>query len=145
MTLIQGLLVAGPGRLKASRSALGQAYSQKAHTRFDQTELRFRTLVRVPVLDVYKLIGTEEVSAPPRQRRIRISDDHTAAGSREDSSRSLASWSRLLEELYLEHFAFETLPCATDYLPTDIQAAPAYASVERKSTAAHMSAPSTKL
>jgi hypothetical protein len=130
VTLIQGLLAAGPGRLKASRSALGQAYSQKAHTRFDRTELRFRTLVRVPVLDVYKLIGTEEVSAPPRQRRIRISGDHTAAGSREDSSRSLASWSRLLEELYLEHFAFETLPCATDYLPTDIQAAPAYASVE---------------
>ena len=130
MTLIQGLLAAGPGRLKASRSALGQAYSQKAHTRFDRTELRFRTLVRVPVLDVYKLIGTEEVSAPPRQRRIRISGDHTAAGSREDSSWSLASWSRLLEELYLEHFAFETLPCATDYLPTDIQAAPAYASVE---------------
>jgi hypothetical protein len=130
VTLIQGLLAAGPGRLKASRSALGQAYSQKAQTRFDRTELRFRTLVRVPVLDVYKLIHTKEVSAPPRRRWIRISGDHTAAGSRQDSSRSLASWSRLLEELGLEDFAFETLPCATDYLPTDIQAAPAYASVE---------------
>jgi len=130
VTLIQGLLAAGPGRLKASRSALGQAYSQRAHTRFDRTELRFRTLVHVPVLDIYKLIGTEEVSAPPRQRRIRVSGDHTVAGSREDPSWSLASWSRLLEELYLERFPFETLPCATDYLPTDIQAAPAYASVE---------------
>jgi hypothetical protein len=130
VTLIQGLLAAGPGRLKASRSALGPAYSQKAHTRFDRTELRFRTLVRVPVLDVYKLMGTEEASAPPRRRRIRISGDHTAAGSSQDSSRSLASWSRLLEELDLEDFAFETLPCATDYLPADIQAAPAYATVE---------------
>lgn len=30
VTLIEGLLAAGPGRLKASRSAVGYAYSQEA-------------------------------------------------------------------------------------------------------------------
>jgi hypothetical protein len=130
VTLISGLLAAGPGRLKASRSAVGYAYSQKSHTRFDRTELRFRTLVRVPVLDIYKLIGTEEIPAPRRSRVIRVSQDDSTAGLLKEFSRSLAGWSRLLEDLNLENFSFATLPCATDYLPADVQAAPAYASVE---------------
>jgi hypothetical protein len=130
VTLIQGLLAAGPGRLKASRSAVGYAYSQKAHTHFDRTELRFRTLTRVPILDIYKLLDTKEILAPSRSGFIRISGGHNTAGPIEKSSRSLAGWSRLLEDLNLEDFSYETLPCATDYLPTDVQAAPAYASVE---------------
>ena len=131
VTLIQGLLAAGPGRLKASRSAVGYAYSRKAHTRFDRTELRFRTLVRVPILDIQKILGAYELSAPSRPgKTIRVSGSRNAAASNNTSSRSLAGWSRLLEDLELEDFSFATLPCATDYLPSDIQAAPAYASVE---------------
>ena len=130
VTLIQGLLAAGPGRLKASRSAVGSVYSRKAHTRFDRTELRFRTLVRVPVLDVEKLLGPELIPVPNQRTISRASRHRNAAGSLKEPSRSLAGWSRLLEDLDLDDFQFATLPCATDYLPTDVQAAPAYASVE---------------
>lgn len=130
VTLIQGFLAAGPGRLKASRSAVGFVYSHKAHTRFDRTELRFRTLIRVPVLDIYKLLDVEEIPASTRPSVIRASRTQNASEIPEESSWSLAGWSRLLEDLKLEDFSFQTLPCATDYLPTDVQAAPAYASVE---------------
>jgi hypothetical protein len=130
VTLIQGLLAAGPGRLKASRSAVGLVYSHKARTRFDKTELRFRTLIRVPVLDIYKLLGVEEIGLSTHQSVTRAPRTRNVSDIPEQSSRSLAGWSRLLEDLKLEDFSFETLPCATDYLPADIQAAPAYASVE---------------
>ena len=130
VTLIQGLLAAGPGRLKASRSAVGFAYSQKALTRFDRTELRFRTLVRVPVLDITKLLGTENASVPNGGSKSRTWRGRNVEAFPGEVSRSLAGWSRLLEDLGLEDFDFATLSCATDYLPEDIQAAPAYASVE---------------
>jgi hypothetical protein len=119
-TLMQGFLAAGPGRLKASRSAVGSAYSRKAHTRFDRTELRFRTLVRVPILDVDKLA---DMKVPHGGILVPL-------GSSSERSPLQAGWSRLLEDLGLETFPFETLPCPTDYLPDDVQAAPASATVE---------------
>lgn len=130
VTLVQGLLAAGPGRLKASRSAVGYVYSQKAHTRFDWTELRFRTLIRVPVLNVHKLLDRDKIPASNRSRFINVSGSRNTSATLNGSSWALAGWSRLLEELNLQDFSFETLPCATDYLPTDVQAAPGYASVE---------------
>lgn len=128
--LLQSLLAAGPGRLKASRSAVGYAYSQQARTRFDRTELRFRTLTRVPVLDIYKVLGMEGIPPSNRHMSTRIFKDRHPAGPLKESSRSLAGWSQLLEDLNLEQVPFTTFPCATDYLPADVQAAPAYSSVE---------------
>lgn len=44
--------------------------------------------------------------------------------------RSLAGWRNLLEDLNLDKIKFDTRIRSTDYLPIDIQAAPAYATVD---------------
>jgi hypothetical protein len=46
-TVFQGLLGAGPGRLKASKAAIGP-YSRNTKTKFDRAELRYRTTAMVP-------------------------------------------------------------------------------------------------
>ncbi|KAL6243393.1 hypothetical protein RBB50_009946 [Rhinocladiella similis] len=58
LALLQGVLAAGPGRLKASQSVIGFVYGQSARTRFDWTEWRFRTTVQVPIIDLPQIIST---------------------------------------------------------------------------------------
>jgi hypothetical protein len=198
VAVIQGFLAAGPGRLKASRAAVG-AYESTAVTRFDWTELRFRTTVEVPVLTLKAILRGdiranvwEDDSIPQSRRRRRqpeymaFLDSTTGSRIRDNSrlnkliirvlffkmilvnanmkveeifaslnrryrvgkahswlivkkalhrwrfshSRSLAGWSNLLVDLNLDRINFDTRICSTDYLPTDIQAAPAYATVD---------------
>lgn len=57
LALLQGVLAAGPGRLKASQSVIGFIYGQTARTRFDWTEWRFRTTVQVPIIDLPQIIS----------------------------------------------------------------------------------------
>lgn len=49
-TVFQGTLAAGPGRLKASRSAIG-AWANFTETRFSWTEIRIRSTAFVPFVD----------------------------------------------------------------------------------------------
>ena len=56
LALLQGLLAAGPGRLKASKSSVGPLYGDTARNRFDWTELPFRTTVQVPFVDIPQII-----------------------------------------------------------------------------------------
>ena len=51
MTVFEGALSAGPGRLKASSRAIGPSYYLKSRTEFSWTELRFRTTAWVPYFD----------------------------------------------------------------------------------------------
>lgn len=46
------------------------------------------------------------------------------------ASRSLVGWRNLLQDLNLERIKLDTRLCPTDYLLNDIQAAPAYATVD---------------
>ncbi|KAK5212271.1 hypothetical protein LTR47_007180 [Exophiala xenobiotica] len=64
LALLQGLLAAGPGRLKASQNVLGFTYGKTARTRFDWTEWRFRTTVQVPIIDVPQIISATPLSSP---------------------------------------------------------------------------------
>lgn len=64
LALLQGLLAAGPGRLKASQNVLGSTYGRTARTRFDWTEWRFRTTVQVPIIDVPQIISASPLSLP---------------------------------------------------------------------------------
>ncbi|KAK5459612.1 hypothetical protein LTS15_003741 [Exophiala xenobiotica] len=64
LALLQGLLAAGPGRLKASQNVLGFTYGKTARTRFDWTEWRFRTTVQVPIIDVPQIISATPLSLP---------------------------------------------------------------------------------
>ena len=52
MTVFQGALTAGPGRLKASSRAIGPVYYLKTRTEFRWLEFRFRTTAWVPYIDV---------------------------------------------------------------------------------------------
>jgi hypothetical protein len=47
-----------------------------------------------------------------------------------EDQRPHASWGQLLFETALERLQFQTTECRTDYLPNEVQAAPAYASLE---------------
>jgi hypothetical protein len=49
-TVFQGLVSAGPGRLKASQYAIGP-WSKSTHGKFSRIELRYRTTARVPFID----------------------------------------------------------------------------------------------
>lgn len=50
ITVFQGLLAAGPGRLKASPTAIGERHSRRAKTTFDWREFRYKTIVDVPFI-----------------------------------------------------------------------------------------------
>ena len=121
--LLQALVSAGPGRLKASLGALGPVYSDKAKTRFDRTELRFRTVAAVPVINVDKILAFYGDK--------RYVEDEKASGLRSQPLvHPVAGWALLLQELFLTDVPFKTVPNLTDYLPSDVLAAPALASVE---------------
>lgn len=56
ITVFQGLLAAGPGRIKASRRAIGE-WSEFSRSRFDYTELRVRSTALVPFIQIFPDTG----------------------------------------------------------------------------------------
>lgn len=66
IALFQALLAAGPGRLKASQSAIGEYYNASARTRFDWHELRLRTTVDVPIITLDSVLANRKVVLPPK-------------------------------------------------------------------------------
>ncbi|KAG4436892.1 hypothetical protein IFR05_007618 [Cadophora sp. M221] len=140
LTVFQGILAAGPGRLKASRGAIGD-YAAFSKSRINGQEFRVRTVTQVPFLRL-----------PTRQwGTVRL----TKAGDEIGGSRTL-SWPFLSEKEYAGGWAnllalFPDGPayfrvqdklgprieperllvsCNTDYLPSDVQAAPAVGTIE---------------
>ena len=117
MTVFQGALTAGPGRLKASGRAIGPVYYLKTRTEFSWIELRFRTTAWVPYIDGirwFELLGDETES------RTRLLRRHPLYG---------AGWLNLLNSVPLECQHWSATRCQTDYLPSDVQAAPARATI----------------
>ena len=129
--LFQALLAAGPGRLKASSSAVGETYGKKAHTRFDRVELRFRTVAKVPWINVSELVEDPSLTRPAASsgRRFAVAGLISKLFLGKEVYRSGAGWYQLLKDLKLEEYSFTTMDCETDYLPDDVQAAPAYATI----------------
>ena len=117
MTVFQGALTAGPGRLKASSRAIGPVYYLKTRTEFSWIELRFRTTAWVPYIDV---VGWFDRPGPEQHLRIRHFRKHPSYG---------AGWLNLINSVPLECQHWLVTRCQTDYLPSDVQAAPARASI----------------
>ena len=114
-TVFQGLLGAGPGRMKTSAAAIGPYWSKTAKTRFDWKEFRFRTSVEVPYIELL-----EQFEGLP----------NNAVG--EKIITYPARWSTLLENIGLqphENHTLATVVVEADHLPSDIIAAPAWTSV----------------
>ena len=150
ITVFQGLLAAGPGRLKASNLAIGP-FSIHSRSRFDRTELALRTTARVPLITwdvVYHRVVRQKFRPnfeSPGQHHGRrpitpggwadddkFYDGITTLGTTSVRERhqydSTATWLTLLTALGLDDPQFFPLvQRVTDYLPADIQAAPAAA------------------
>ncbi|KAJ9639189.1 hypothetical protein H2204_003800 [Knufia peltigerae] len=122
ITVFQSLLAAGPGRIKASKLAIGP-YAKSSKSRFDYTELSLRTVVYVPSINHFNKIYHVDKDFP----------DHACCSKFDPSagkSESSASWLRLLVELGLSDPRLWTVVARqTDILPADISAAPAAGSV----------------
>ena len=120
MTVFQGALSAGPGRLKASSRAIGPHYHQKAKTEFSWTELRFRTTAWVPYIDHLGWYSEPWTGASRTVIPFKKSPNGMYG----------AGWHNLIESLPPACQHWHCTPCQTDYLPSDAQAAPACASVQ---------------
>ena len=116
-TVFQEALSAGPGRLKASRRAIGPIYCAKAKTEFSWTELRFRTTARVPYIDHLQWYSP---SVSARTASVLRDQTHALYG---------AGWLSLINIIPRECQNWSLTRCQTDYLPADVQAAPARASI----------------
>lgn len=117
MTIFQGALTAGPGRLKASSRAIGPVYYSRTRTEFSWIELRFRTTAWVPYIDA---IGWFDRPGGEKHSRTRSLRQHPSYG---------AGWLNLINSVPLECRHWSVTRCQTDYLPSDVQAAPARASI----------------
>lgn len=152
ITVGQGLLAAGPGRLKASYQAIGP-FSIHSRSRFDRTELALRTTARVPLITwdvVYHRVVRQKFRPnfdpdTGQHHKHNANDKETGAQTidefNEDSKAfstttikqrhqydGTASWLTLLTTLGLDDPQFFPLvQRVTDYLPADVQAAPAAA------------------
>ncbi|EPS39394.1 hypothetical protein H072_6830 [Dactylellina haptotyla CBS 200.50] len=138
LAIFQGLLAAGPGRLKASQTAIGR-YSRFSRTHFSWFEMRVRSTAYTPMIDSYALFrlkskpvresptsdasfadySEKDVSVSNEKRRLRMREPQPPAG-----------WLILLEYIHLADYeGFSKVACHTDYLPQDLYAPPAYADV----------------
>lgn len=150
VTVFQGLLAAGPGRLKASNLAIGP-FSIHSRSRFDRTEIALRTTARVPLItwdvvyhrivrqkfrptfgDWRRLDGRRPITPAGQADDDKVYDGVTTLGTTSVRKRhqydSTATWLTLLTALGLDDPQFFPLvQRVTDYLPSDIQAAPAAA------------------
>lgn len=117
--VFQGVLAAGPGRLKASEGAIGP-WSSLNKIHFDWRDFRYRTVAQVPCFRL------EEYFAATAQDE---NEDRVQVRVKPKISGHPAGWLSLLEDTSLQDMGMPTAPCFTDYLPADIAAAPAYAEV----------------
>lgn len=136
VTVFQGLLAAGPGRTKASKLAIG-SFAQHTEHRFDRTELALRTTARVPFITwdvLYNKVVRKEYNGtlPGVEKGLpfyqRLGGKPTNADEGRHQSDSTASWLTLLSAVRLDDpTLFPLVQRATDYVPADINCAPAAA------------------
>ena len=95
VTLFQTLLAAGPGRLKASRGAIGLKFNRSAKTRFSWTEFRMRTTVLVPELDLKQIIDLIEIESPAYEGNGAAGSHRSMTDVASEQRRDLKAWRRL--------------------------------------------------
>ncbi|KAG9255477.1 uncharacterized protein F5Z01DRAFT_653188 [Emericellopsis atlantica] len=137
LTIVQGFLTLGPGRHKCSEYAIG-SWAQYSTHRWNMSELRFRSEAYTPILDCGKLVFDALTHTSRRQQ-----DQDSNASARPDGGQGRislvqkeayeyypATWLAFLTILGLDHpHYFDMKVSGPDYMPSDLTAAPAYASV----------------
>ncbi|EXK26042.1 hypothetical protein FOMG_17367 [Fusarium oxysporum f. sp. melonis 26406] len=132
--IIQGFLAAGPGRHKCSKYAIG-TWARLSKRNFDWSELRYRSVTQTPVITVTSLLRKMEMSTSyriqwraDRPELLHLLKLKHVQKSPEDYFP--ATWLRLLTYTKLHHpeLWYENLQ-GTDYLPSDLAAAPAYSTI----------------
>ncbi len=101
LTVFQGALAAGPGRLKASKTALGP-YAAFTKSHFSWTELRVRTVAKVPFMELRPLLAPPHPEYPWENQEL-YSDNvpHIEYESIQESS-SQTSWLELIKNSHLK-------------------------------------------
>ncbi|KAH7329694.1 hypothetical protein B0I35DRAFT_456975 [Stachybotrys elegans] len=129
--IIQGLLAAGPGRHKCSIYAIG-TWARLSKRKFDWSELRYRSIAQTPVIRVTDLVHKMTIDfkwgdSNWNQERLFPKLKHDP---KDTSDYFPATWLRLLTYTRLHHpELWPTNPQGTDYLPSDLAAAPAYSTI----------------
>ncbi|PGH05250.1 hypothetical protein AJ79_06861 [Helicocarpus griseus UAMH5409] len=141
-TVFQGVLSAAPGRLKASREAIGD-FAKYTESRVNLREFRVRTKAFVPFLDEQLWIirngRLEDRTWTPRWPGFQ-NEGQVSNVTEVDEQEFAGGWTTLLATFPQGQQFFQSsnpgtrtaglLPCQTDYLPSDIQAAPAIGTIE---------------
>ncbi|KAL6914892.1 hypothetical protein FSST1_012652 [Fusarium sambucinum] len=141
--IIQGFLAAGPGRHKCSKYAIG-TWASISKRRFDWSELRYRSVAHTPIISIQDLVLKMELQTTDSSSLLEWEWRENGSGcwnqdrlfpklkhvAKEDSDYFPATWLRLLTHTGLHHpELWRTNPQGTDYLPSDLAAAPAYSTV----------------
>ncbi|TGJ72716.1 hypothetical protein EYR41_004591 [Orbilia oligospora] len=126
LTVVQGVLAAGPRSLKAGESAIGW-YSKFSKSSFSMSEMRVRSVAYTPILQtnilqMYNLKGHSLSSKIRKGPRILRQNTNTIG------PHPPASWVVLMEHTnIIDVRSFDKKTFYTDYLPRDLLAPPAYA------------------
>jgi len=122
VAIFQGLLAAGPGRIKASSNAIGK-FSKLSKGKISWIEFAWRSTAKTPLItfdDLRKGV-MKQTDVVPHGKNYPFLGGSASTG---------ATWLHLLRCVGLDE-EIETVfdqdmlqPCATDHLPADIQAPP---------------------
>ncbi|KAM0804877.1 hypothetical protein BDR22DRAFT_959947 [Usnea florida] len=124
LTIVQGVLAAGPGRRKCFENVIGP-WSKLTRRCWNWSEFRQESLAKTPVI-------TTDIAGLQKMRFASL--PVASAGIDENISRKYfpATWFRLLKGLRLDELLYEyskgdydTTSYLADYLPSDVQAVPA--------------------
>ncbi|KAK5938973.1 hypothetical protein PMZ80_009166 [Knufia obscura] len=145
VAIFQGLLAAGPGRIKASQNAIGN-FGKLSKGRLSLIEFAWRSTAKVPVLKFEELL-----IYILDQKEVGAEDHGIDFPFRAGNSTTGATWLQLLRCVDLSEDIEHTFPepslqeCATDYLPADIQAPPAAAQLRCLAILAAIADPTVKI
>ena len=131
VTILQGLMAAGPGRHRCNYYALGP-WASLTQTRFDWGELRFRNTAFTPILSL-AAIGTDvwpDLSMGLRQMQLSRIDRANRGGRKNMSEYFPATWLALLTMVDADDTRlWGQKATGADYMPADLAAAPAFATM----------------
>ncbi|KAF3167854.1 hypothetical protein TWF788_011088 [Orbilia oligospora] len=128
LTVVQGVLAAGPRSLKAGESAIGW-YSKFSKSSFSMSEMRVRSVAYTPILQT-NILQMYNIKRNSSSSKIRKGSRILQQNIDTIGPHPPASWVVLMEHTnIIDIRSFNKKTFYTDYLPRDLLAPPAYAEV----------------
>ncbi|KAF3132668.1 hypothetical protein TWF594_009486 [Orbilia oligospora] len=126
LTVVQGVLAAGPRNLKAGESAIGW-YSKFSKSSFSMSEMRVRSVAYTPILQT-NILQMYNLKRHSLSSKIRKGPRILRQNTNTIGPHPPASWVVLMEHTnIIDVRSFDKKTFYTDYLPRDLLAPPAYA------------------